>query len=89
MPQETSDVFASVVNSVKGMFADMMQAAGRPSVVQSESGVSSVKLNQLANGSTQVEVKIYHADPYEAACVARTIYESEIKYWNDHAPAKK
>lgn len=73
---------------MRDLFADMMKASGRPSVVQSESGVSSVTLKQLASGATQAEVKVYHVDPYEAARLARAIYEAEINYWAGHAPVK-
>lgn len=83
---DPAENLTAILEPIKAMFADMLRASGRPSVVQSESGVSSVKLNNLASGKTQVEVKVYHADPFEAARLARELYESEMTYWDDHEP---
>lgn len=75
-----------ILGHVRDLIRDMATAMGRPAVIESESGIPSVKLNNLASGATQIEVRIYHKDPYEAARIANDIYEINRVYWAEHKP---
>ena len=85
---DPAESLKAILEPVKSIFADMLRASGRPSVVQSESGVSSVKLNTLANGTVQYEIKIYDADPYMAAFTAADLLGQYQTYYHDHAPGE-
>lgn len=91
MPNESPEgeatpvIDPALLAAVRQVMAEMQ----RPTVIASESGVNSVKLNALASGLTQVEVKIYHEDPDVAAAIARRIYTAEIEHWSGRKPPAK
>jgi hypothetical protein len=58
----------------------------RPAVIESDSGVSSVTRETLANGSTKLTVKIYHEDPQQADVLCARIFERATAYAHNHAP---
>jgi hypothetical protein len=58
----------------------------RPAVIESDSGVSSVTRETLANGSTKITTKIYHEDPEMADILCARIFERATAYAHNHAP---
>lgn len=58
----------------------------RPAVIESDSGVSSVTRETLANGTTKITTKIYHEDPEMADILCARLFERAQNYAHNHAP---
>jgi len=93
---ETPDIHAEFLDSLRGVvrevLAEMMAAARQPAIVASESGIPSLKLNQLASGKTQPELKLYGAgalaDPYALVETTFDIWDQILVYTTQHAPGE-
>lgn len=77
---------------VREVIQEMAAMARQPSIVVSESGIASLKLNQLASGKTQPELKLYasdrNADPYQFVTDTFFIWDQIVSHTWDHEPGK-
>ena len=82
----TNVVRAMLPDIIKEITATVMGVSMRPAVIQSDSGVSSVTREKMANGTCKITTHVYHEDPEMADVLSERIYQRAIEWADNHEP---